>query len=96
MTSFIQIPTQVLDQVGGDLRTIAGDVETAHGGAGDVGGLDPADHGPLISAVATYRTHWDAEVAAVVDTVRHHGDQSTAIGRLAGETDETLAAGLRP
>jgi hypothetical protein len=94
--TYMQIPTTQLPQIGTALRSLASELESQHSGAQDCAGLDPTDHGRLLSAVEGFRGAWNASLRGLFDHITRNGDAAIAIGQLAGDTDARLAESLRP
>jgi hypothetical protein len=96
VTSFVQIPHSTLIALGGTLNALSARLQDQQDGAQQCAGLDGRDHARLQAAVEGFRSEWRTSLRTLLANIGKTGDVAAAIGRLAADTDQQLAAALRP
>ncbi|MEU4474277.1 hypothetical protein [Micromonospora sp. NPDC023888] len=93
--TYVQYPYATLVSLGGNLTTLADQLETDHRGVVDCAGLTD-DHSDIQGAISDFRDEWKTSLLELMNNIGEWGGLSSAIGKMVSDFDTQTAAALRP
>ncbi|MEU8088781.1 hypothetical protein AB0B57_34850 [Micromonospora sp. NPDC049101] len=93
--TYVQYPYATLVSLGGNLTTLADQLETDHRGVVDCDGLTD-DHSDIQGAISDFRDEWKTSLLELMNNIGEWGGLSSAIGKMVSDFDTQTAAALRP
>ncbi|MGC4807025.1 hypothetical protein [Micromonospora sp. DT233] len=93
--TYVQYPYATLVSLGGNLTTLADQLESDHRGASDCAGLAD-DHADIQGAISDFRDEWKTSLLELMNNIGEWGGLSSAIGKMVSDFDTQTAAALRP
>lgn len=95
MSDYAKYPYETLISVGTQLDGIAQDLDSSDKGASDVNGLG-GDQSSIADGIHDFRSEWGESIKKLKENIGTFGQLSVQIGQLVAETDQQLAAAMRP